>query len=212
MTAHEIRLTNGVVIAVHSNSFRLIRGRTLLAVVADELAYWRDETSANPDLETYRACGPSLARTGGMWIAISSPYRRGGLLYSKHQDHYDADDDDVLVVRGATELFNPTISAATIAKEMAKDPESARSEWMAEFRSDISALFDDQVIDDAVDHARPLELPPREGRKYFAFADASAGRHDAFTFCIGHCEGSKPDLTWVCDVIRGRSAPFDAPA
>ena len=68
--AHEIKLSNGVVIAVHSNSFRLIRGKTLLAVVADELAYWRDELSANPDLEVYRAVRPSLARTGGMWIAI----------------------------------------------------------------------------------------------------------------------------------------------
>ena len=94
-----------------------------------------------------------------MLIGISTPCRRSGLLYSKHRDHFDTDDDAVLVVRGATELFNPTIDAAVIAKEMADDPEVARSEWGAEFRSDISALLDDQVIDDAVDHARPLELP-----------------------------------------------------
>lgn len=209
VTVNEIRLTNGVTVAVHSNSFRLIRGRTLLACVFDEIAYWRDDTSANPDLEVYRAVRPSLARTGGMLVGISSPYRRAGLLHAKFKDHYDVDDDDILVVRGATEVFNPTISAATIAKEMAADPESARSEWLAEFRSDVASLFDDIVIDDAIDHTRPLELPPRGGRRYFAFADASAGRHDSFTIAIGHLEGAKGEETWVCDVIRGRAAPFD---
>ena len=48
-TAHEIRLKNNVIIAVHSNSFRLIRGRTILACVFDEVAFWRDDDSANPD-------------------------------------------------------------------------------------------------------------------------------------------------------------------
>ena len=93
MTAHEIRLTNGVVIAVHTNSFRLIRGHTLLACIFDEVAYLASTKRANPDLETYRAVRPSLARTGGMLIGISSPYRRAGLLYARYKDYYDADDD-----------------------------------------------------------------------------------------------------------------------
>ena len=95
-TATEIQLTNGVTISVHTNSFRNIRGRTLLAVMFDETALWRDETSANPDLEVYRAVMPSLVRTGGMLVSISTPYQRRGLMYSKWQDHFDRDDDDVL--------------------------------------------------------------------------------------------------------------------
>ena len=205
VTAHEIRLTNGVTIAVHSNSFRLIRGKTLLACVFDEIAFWRDDTSANPDIETYRAVRPSLARTGGMLIGISSPYRRAGLLHQKFKTNYDVDDDDVLVVKGGTAQFNPTIDQAVIDKEMLADPESARSEWLAEFRSDVASLLDDVVIDDAIDHARPLELPPRSGRRYHSFTDPSAGRHDAFTLTIGHLE----DEAWVCDVTRGRAPPFD---
>ena len=153
---------------------------------------------------------PSLVRTGGMLIGISSPYRRAGLLHQKFKDFYDTDDEDILVVKGGTTQFNPTIAPAVIAKEMAADPESARSEWGAEFRSDVASLFDDIIIDDAVDHARPLELPPRGGRRYHAFTDASAGRHDSFTFSVGHCEGKPPDaLTWTCDVVRGRAPPFD---
>ena len=200
--AYEIRLNNNVIISIHTNSFRSIRGRTLLACIFDEVAMWRDDTSANPDVEVYRAVRPSLARTGGMLVGISTPYRRNGLLYAKFKDYYNTSDDAVLVVRGATEQFNPTIDAGVIAREMLADPEGARSEWNAEFRTDISALFDDQVITDSVDHARPLELPPRGGRQYYAFTDASAGRHDAFTLNIGHLEGDKGEEHWVCDVVR----------
>ena len=57
-TRSEIRLRSGVVIAVHANSYRTVRGSTLLAVVMDEVAYWRDETSASPDVEVYRAVLP----------------------------------------------------------------------------------------------------------------------------------------------------------
>ena len=56
VTATEIRLKNGVIIGTHANSFRSIRGRTLLAVILDEIALWRDETSAIPDLDTARCC------------------------------------------------------------------------------------------------------------------------------------------------------------
>lgn len=209
MTAQEIKMTNGVVIAVHSNSFRLIRGRTILACIFDEVAYWRDDQSANPDQEVFRAVKPSLVRTGGMLIGISSPYRQAGLLHARYKDHYGVDDNDVLVVKGGTREFNPTISQRDIDKELLSDPDGARADWLAEFRSDRAALFDAAVIDDAVDYGRPLELPPRSGHRYHCFVDVSAGRHDSFTLCIGHNEGAKGEEVFVADVVRGRAAPFD---
>ena len=42
----------------------------------------------------------------------------------------------------------------------------------------------DAVVEDAIDHARPLELPPRNNRRYHCFVDASADRHDAFSCAI----------------------------
>ena len=47
VSAYEIKLTNKVIIAVHSNSFRLIRGKTLLAVICDEVSFWRDDTNSS---------------------------------------------------------------------------------------------------------------------------------------------------------------------
>jgi hypothetical protein len=204
VTADEIRLRGGIVIAVHPASHRTVRGRTLLACVLEEVAFLRDEASATPDLEVYRAVLPALSTTGGMLVGISSPYRRVGLLHQKHRDHF-GQDGDVLVIQAATPLLNPTIDPKVIKRAEADDPESAKAEWGGLFREGISSLLDDAVIDGAIDSDRPLELPPREGVSYVAFADASAGRHDAFSICLGHREGDR----LIADVIRARRPPFD---
>jgi hypothetical protein len=202
----EVELKNGVTIAVHSNSFRTIRGRTCVACVLDETAFWRDESSASPDVEVYRSILPSLATTNGMLIGISTPYRKLGLLYQKHRDYFAVDDDDCLVVQGTTKLFNPSLSDAAIAAQRAADPTAAGAEWDAEFRSDIASFLDDELIDRAVEQGRPLELPPTDGFRYSGFVDASGGvGADSYTIAISHKES---DLC-VLDVVRGTSGKFD---
>ncbi|RWN55571.1 terminase [Mesorhizobium sp.] len=200
----EIELDNRVTIAVTTNSFRTVRSRTLLAAIFDETAFWRDETSANPDLEIYRATIPALITTGGMLVGISSPYRKIGLIYQKHRDNFNKD-GPVLVIKADTRKLNPTIDQARIDEEYAADPEAAASEWGGNFRSDISSLLDDDSIDRAIDPNRPVQLPPQREHAYFAFVDASAGRHDAFTMCIGYTVGSR----FIAAAIVGRKPPFD---
>lgn len=204
ITADEIRLKGNIVIATHPNSFRSVRSRTLLACIFDESAFWRDEASATPDVETYRAVLPALASTGGMLVGISSPYMKRGLLAERHGDHF-GQDGDILVIQADSRTMNPTLDERVIERARANDPEAALAEWDGMFRRDIAALLDDAVIDGAIDHSRPLELPPKPGVKYFAFADASAGRHDAFTLCIGHADSE----SFVADVLRAHRPPFD---
>jgi hypothetical protein len=209
VTRSEITLRNGIVIAVHSNSFRTIRGRTLIACIFDEIAYWRDEASAMPDVETYRAILPSLATTNGMLIGISTPYRKLGLLHQKYKDFFGVDDDEVLVVQGSTKQFNPSLSDRVIETQRAADPTAGASEWDAVFRNDIASLFDDQLIDAAVEYGRPLELPPTKtlfGSVYKAFTDPSGGvGQDAYTLAIAHKDGEQ----FVLDLVRGTQGKFD---
>jgi hypothetical protein len=206
MTAHEIRLANNVVVSVHVNNFRTVRGKTLLACIFDEVSFWKDEVSALPDLETYRAVMPSLLASNGMLVGISTPYRRMGLLHSKHRDHFGVEGDDVLVVQGDSATFNPTLSAALIEAHKASDPEAAVAEWDAQFRSDISQFLSEDLIELAIDRSRPPELPPQQGLRYKCFVDASGGRHEAYVACIGHKDsGGK----FICDVLRGREPPLD---
>jgi hypothetical protein len=208
VTASEVRLRGGVVLSVRSGNYRFVRGRTLLSAIMDECAFLRDESSAVPDLELYRALLPALATTDGMLIGISTPYRKQGLLYQKHRDFFGVDDPDVLVVAGDSRTFNPTLDQGVVERARASDPEGARSEWDAEFRSDISAFLDDATIDRAIDHGRPAELPPRLGIYYRMWVDASGGRHDHYTCCVAHREPGE-DGGYVVDALRGAAPPFD---
>jgi hypothetical protein len=116
VTQKEIRLRSGVTIATHVNSYRTVRGRTVLAAIFDEIAFWRsdDGASANPDKEVYRAVLPALAASGGPLVAISTPYRKTGLLHERHKSFFGVDDPDVLVIQGASQLFNPTLKQAMV--------------------------------------------------------------------------------------------------
>jgi hypothetical protein len=202
----EIKLKNGVIIAVHSNSFRTVRGRTLCACIFDEVAFWRDETSATPDLEMYRAVLPALVTTKGLLVGISSPYRKLGLLWTKYRDHFGQDSPGTLVVQGATTQFNSSIDAAEIAAQREADPAAAVSEWDAQFRSDLASFLDDETIDAAIEHGRPLELPPQPDTIYRAFTDASGGvGRDSYTLSIAHQHGD----TLVTDLVRGTVGKFD---
>ncbi len=73
----EIDLTNRMSLIVAANDYRSIRGRTLIAVIMDEIAFWRGEGSQRPDLEVYRAVKPGLATMPGSdvdrhFLALSS--------------------------------------------------------------------------------------------------------------------------------------------
>jgi hypothetical protein len=47
----ELRLNNGIVIEVRAPSLRGVRGTTCIAVICDEIAFWRSDESVNPDQE-----------------------------------------------------------------------------------------------------------------------------------------------------------------
>jgi phage terminase large subunit-like protein len=52
-TADGLELTTGAELDVLASNFRNVRGRSIACVVMDEVAFWRSETTANPDVETY---------------------------------------------------------------------------------------------------------------------------------------------------------------
>jgi hypothetical protein len=206
-TNDEIRLRNGVVIGIHTNSFRSIRGPTLLACVFDETAFWRDDTTATPDTEVYSAVLPSLATCNGILVGISSPYRRAGLLHAKHKQYFGTDSDDTLVVQGSSQTFNNTLTDEVIAAQRLADPTGIGVGMGGEFRADLVGFLDDATLERAVNRTRPLELPPRQSIFYRAHVDASGGaiNGDSYSICISHREADK----YVVDLVRGRQGPFN---
>lgn len=210
-TATGFELSNGVDIAVSTNSFRQVRGRPILCAILDECAFFRDETSANPDRELYQAIKPGLATLpGSILIGISSPYRRAGLLYEKWRKHYGKDDDDVLVIRAPSILLNPTLDRAIIDKALEEDPQAAAAEWNAEWRNDIGAFVDPEVVDACVVPGRH-ELPPLSDIAYVGFFDAAGGSGaDSFASAVAHFDAATQHL--VLDAVREARPPFSPEA
>ncbi len=182
-----LELASGVNITVATNTFRQTRGRTISLAIFDEVSYWRDEQTATPDRETYRAVLPSLATLpGSMLIGISSPYRKAGLLHDRWKAHFGKDTADVLVVQAASQQLNPTLDASLVEQALEDDPAAARSEWLGLFRDDLASFIDVEVIEACTDRGVTVR-PPRPGVRYVAFVDAASGvGQDAFAVGIAH--------------------------
>ena len=88
-----------------------------------------------------------------------------------------------------------------------QDPESARAEYGAEFRSDIEAFVSREVVEGCVIPG-VLERPPARALSYQGFVDPSGGIADSMTLCIGHTEGDTSSLTPFAS--GGRHSPRKA--
>lgn len=197
-----------VAIEIGTASFRATRGYTYAAVLADEVAFWRSDESANPDAEILAALRPGLMTIpGSMLLIASSPYAKRGELYRLYREHYGKDQSKVLVWKASTQDMNPTISAEWLEEQYQEDPERASSEYGAEFRNDVGAFISREVIQACTVPDR-YELPFISGNLYRAFCDPSGGSGDSFTLAIAHDEG---DIT-VLDCVREIKPPFSPDA
>lgn len=180
-TADTIRLSTLVDIEVKPANFRTVRSITAVAAIADEIAFWQIEGAANPDSEILNALRPSLATTGGPLFVISSPYAKRGELYGTYRRDYGANGDPaVLVAKGASREFNSTLPQRVVDRAYARDAAAAASEYGGEFRTDVQAFIDRDVVDACVSPG-VTERRPVGWVTYFAFVDPSGGSNDAMT-------------------------------
>ncbi len=127
-TREALDLTNRVTIEVHTASFRAIRGYTVVAAICDEIAFWRSEEAANPDVEVLNGLRPGMATIpGALLLGISSPYARRGALWEAHKRHYGKEKDPILVWQADTRAMNPTIDKRTVAEAYEQDPAVAEA-------------------------------------------------------------------------------------
>jgi hypothetical protein len=208
-TADSIELRGAVSVQVVTRSYRTVRGRSVCVAVLDELAFWRDDDSANPDSEVLNAVRASMATFGkdAMVIAGSSPYAKRGVLWDAFRRWHGRDDARNLVWRAPTRTMNPTVPQEFIDEEFERDSISANSEYFAEFRSDIAAFVDLAVLE-ACTADGLFEIPPMSGTAYVAFCDPSGGSSDAMTLAIAHHD----DGIAVLDCVREVQAPFQPEA
>jgi hypothetical protein len=203
-TAESLELAGRVTIEVVPSSFKSIRGRTVIAALLDEIAFWdSQETAANPDVEVINAVRPAMATVpGSMMLCASSPYARQGALYEAFDAHYGQDDSPPLVWRAPTRAMNPTVPQAYIDREIAANPARNRSEYLAEWRNDVEGFVSLDTVRACV--GSYVERGNDSSRRYVAFVDPSGGRSDSFTMAIGHREGDHLHI----DAVFAKPAPF----
>jgi hypothetical protein len=209
-TSDTIDLSNSITIEIQTASFRTVRGRTVVAALCDELAFWMGDDSANPDTEILAALKPAMATIPkALMLKASSPYSRRGALWNDHRKHFGKDDSTTLVWQAPTRVMNPSVPEAFIAGEYENDPSAAAAEYGAQFRTDVESFISREAIE-AVTSPGVFERGHISGQRYFAFNDPSGGSSDSMTLAIahlgrGHIESEK---TVVLDAIRERRPPF----
>ena len=203
-TNDTLELTNGITVEVRASNFRRLRGPTYVAVLADEAAFWLSDESSNPDTEILNAVRPGLATTGGPLLVASSPYARRGELWNAYRRHYgDAGDPLVLVAKGPSRTFNPTLPQQVVDRAIERDAAHASAEYLAEFRTDVETYISREAVD-AVTSRDVREREPVEGVRYHAFVDPSGGSGDSFTLAVAHREEDRV----VIDCVRETRPPF----
>ena len=204
--AESVRLSNGVVVEVHTASIGAPRGRTFLAVLCDEMAFWPTADGAtNPDVEVINAVRPGLLTIPySLLLVASSPYAKRGILYTNYAKYFGKDDAPVLVWQGTTEEMNPSLVGDPLIAEMySEDPERASAEFGALFRSDLEAFVTREVVEGCVSRGVTARAPLLNV-SYTAFTDPSGGSNDSMTLAISHRDGERV----VLDCVLERRAPF----
>jgi hypothetical protein len=199
-TADELWLANGACIGVKTASYRALRGFSVAFACLDEMAFLRDERSANPAEEIITSLLPSLL-PGGKLLGISTPYAKFGLLYELFKEHFGNEDSEQLIWKAPTMLMNPTYRQGTIDRLLKRDRALYSAEYMAEFREDLEAFIPEALVDL---YCTALPAGPEPGRKYVGFIDPSGGRQDSFTLAIAHVSDDRIHL----DLLRERESPF----
>jgi phage terminase large subunit-like protein len=192
----EVELVNNITIAVSPASYRSIRGASIVACVADELAFWSDDISAaNPAAEVLRAIRPGMTSfPNAKLLKISSPFAKSGVIFEDWRDREK--NPHMLVWKLGTREMNPSLSAEFLDEEQKRDPESYEREYNAQFYESASAFLPADAIENCVVRGRS-ELPYVEGVQYVAGLDAGF-RPDAFSCTLVHSNGEKV----IQDVIR----------
>jgi hypothetical protein len=205
-TAETIELgSKRISISIETASFKTIRGRTIVAALCDESAFWSaDDSGANPDSEVIAAIKPAmLSIPGSMLFLASSPYSRRGVLWDEYRKHFGKDESSTLVWQASTQTMNPKAPQSLIDEMYESDPGRAAAEYGAQFRTDIESFISREAVDAVVVDGL-LERPPVFGLDYQAFTDPSGGSSDSMTLAISHRENDRA----ILDAIREVRPPF----
>jgi hypothetical protein len=197
-TSLEIEISNGCVFQAIPASARASRGKAVVAILQDELAF-SIEGDANRGAEAmYTALAPSIAQFGkyGKIIELSSPYLNSGVFFDHFRQAQSGEFPGMQALQIPTWEINVHLPFGCDFLENArkKDEETFFVEFGAQFRNNNSTLVAPEIVDAAVNKSRRTSIPQRDlmGTYVLALDPARGGAgRDAYVACIVHYEGER---------------------
>lgn len=197
-TSLEIEISNGCVFQAIPASARASRGKAVVAIIMDELAFSIEGDANRGAKAMYDALAPSIAQFGknGKIIELSSPWLTDGLFYEHFRQAESGDYPGMEALQIPTWEINPHLPWGCDFLENArkKDEESFMIEFGAQFARNNSALIAPEIVDTAVNKERSILFPNKEymGTYVLALDPARGGvGRDDYTACIVHYEGQR---------------------
>jgi len=211
-TSLEIEIGNGCVFQAIPASARASRGKAVVAIIQDELAF-SIEGDANRGAEAmYTALAPSIAQFGkyGKIIELSSPYLNSGLFYEHFKQAQSGEFPGMEARQVPTwevNIFLP-LGCDFLENARKKDEETFWVEFGAQFRSSNSTLIAPEVIDIAINKKRDVLTPSIEYKGTYVLsldpARGGVGR-DEYVAAIVHYEGDR----LILDKVHSFEADFE---
>lgn len=197
-TSLEIEIKNGCVFQAIPASARASRGKAVVALIQDELAF-SIEGDANRGAEAmYTALAPSIAQFGkhGKIIELSSPYLTSGVFFDHFKQAQSGEFPGMQALQIPTWEINPSLpfDCDFLTSARKKDEETFYVEFGAQFRANNSVLLAPEIVDVAINKDRSI-MPPKlefKGTYVLALDPARGGvGRDDYTACIVHYEGER---------------------
>lgn len=175
------------------------RGWPISTLCMDECAHFLTETEGPATAQrVWTALFPSTAQFGGgaRVIVSSTPFGNAGLFADLFNQAKDRKLEDAVAHHATTREVNPTIDQAFLDREQARDPDSFRGEYLAEFLASGGAFLDWDRIQAAVNEDR-FELSPTDvgighGAEVVAALDVAFSK-DPFAAAIVARDLESPD-------------------
>jgi hypothetical protein len=169
-----------------------IRGRSLVAALCDEFAFFRDESAAVNDQQTHEALSPRIVR-GGQLLEVSTTWAEAGLLHKFWSEQFGKP-KNVLVAHAPTVLMRPS-EKDRVEVEYERDAINAAREFGAEFLSAGAGAYFVEV--DACVEDRKVPLAPEPKLHAVAAADFAFNSDHSWLFIVRVEDGRAVIADWL---------------
>jgi hypothetical protein len=162
------------------------RGWPISMLGMDEAAFFIDNDGNAAAEPVWRALTPSTAQfsSHARIILASTPFGQSGLFAETWQRAHDGAIADAVAHHSTTAQMNPTITAEFLTAEEARDSDSFRSEYLAEFVGSGEAFIDF----DRIDLSGVPTASPKDARSWVAGLDPAFSRDPFGVALVGRTE------------------------